>query len=302
MQLMEKTDADRPMYLTVSDHRLYAVLRQPFASSDFSGVCSWEIGEKGILTNPSPICSTYGRCGCHLTVAQNRIYAANYLSGSVALLPEGKLVTHNGKGPHPTRQEAAHTHFVGMTPDGAYVLAVDLGVDTIYIYTPDLRLYDTVSMPAGHGCRHLAWSEDGKYAFCVNELASTVSVLRYEQGSLSLLNTVSALPADCVTENTAAAIRVDGNHVYVSNRGCDNIAVFTHRDGVLSQPVFADAEGISPRDFYIYGGYLFCANEGSDRVRVFRCENGNLHAMGLHLPIPKPLCVAVVPCTPSEKE
>lgn len=296
LQRMEKTNADRPMYLAVAENRLYAVLRQSFADSENSGVCSWQIGRDGALTNPSALCSTQGRCGCHLAVEQNRIYAANYLSGSVVMLPEGRLSEHHGSGPHPTRQEAAHTHFVGMTPDKKYLLAVDLGLDTIFVYTPELILQDKIAMPAGHGCRHLAWSEDGKYAFCVNELASTVSVLGYEKGKLTLLDTVSALPEGFEGENTAAAIRVDGDWVYVSNRGCDNIAVFTHKAGKLSDPVFVDAEGVSPRDFYIYGGYLFCANEGSSYVSVFSCAEGKVQSLGLHLSVPKALCVAVVPC------
>jgi 6-phosphogluconolactonase (cycloisomerase 2 family) len=86
---------------------------------------------------------------------------------------------------------------------------------------------------------------------------------------------------------------VDGEKVYVSNRGCNNLAVFSHREGKLSQPVFVDAEGIGPRDFYVYGGFLFCANEGSDCVSVFTCQNGQLRSQNLHLQIPKPLCVAI---------
>lgn len=293
LQLMEKTNVDRPMYLAVAENRLYAVLRQPFADSEHSGVCWWKIGKDGALTEPSEVFSTGGRCGCHLTVEQGKIYVANYLSGSVVMLPEGKLVEHNGKGPNPARQEAAHTHFVGMTPDQQYLLAVDLGTDTIYVYTPKLILQDRVAMVAGHGCRHLAWSEDGKYAFCVNELSSTVSVLQYEQGKLTLLDTVSALPGDFEGENTAAAIRVAGDMVYVSNRGCDNIAIFTHQEGVLSRPVFVDAEGVSPRDFYVHGDLLLCANEGSDCVSVFDCRKGQIHSQKLQLQISKPLCIVV---------
>lgn len=295
LQFREKTDADRPMYLTVAENMLYAVLRQPFTDSESSGVCWWEIGKDGALTKPSEVFSTGGRCGCHLTVEQGKIYVANYLSGSVAMLPEGKLVEHDGKGPNPARQEAAHTHFVGMTPDHRYLLAVDLGTDTIYVYNPELTLLDRILMPAGHGCRHLAWSEDGKYAFCVNELSSTVSTLRYEQGKLTLLGTVSALSENYMKENTAAAIRVESNRVFVSNRGCDNIAIFTHQDGVLSRPVFVDAEGVSPRDFYVHGDLLLCANEASDCVSIFTCKDGQLQSKNLHLQIPKPLCIVVKP-------
>lgn len=293
LQLMEKTDADRPMYLEVAGDRLYAVLRQPNANCEDSGVCWWKIGEDGSLSDKSAVFSTEGQCGCHLKVFGNRVYVANYLSGSVVLLPEGKLSEHQGSGPHPTRQSSAHAHFVGMTPDEKYLLAVDLGTDSIYVYTPELVLQDRVAMPAGHGCRHLAWSRDGKYVFCANELTSTVSTLSYDGEKLTLLDTVSALPEGCSIVNTAAAIRVVGDRVYVSNRGCDNIAVFTHENGVLSEPEFADVEGKGPRDFYIHENLLLCANEKSDNVSVFDCKDGVISSRNLHFSIPQPLCVVV---------
>ena len=294
-RFLDKTDGDRPMYLAICGDYLYGVLRQPFGNSQNSGVCRWKIGADGTLGEQSEILSTDGVVGCHLTVFQERIYVANYLSGSVIALPEGIVQQHVGKGPNPLRQEAAHTHFVGMTPEGKYLLAVDLGTDSIYVYTPELKLVEQVSMPAGCGCRHLAWSEDGKYVFCVNELASTVSALGYANGKLSLLGTASALPEGWTGENTAAAIRAVGDKVYVSNRGADNVAVFTHKDGVLSKPVFADTEGVGPRDIFLHEDTLFCANEQSNCVSVFTCEAGKIQSKNLHLTIPKPLCIIAKP-------
>ena len=288
---VSKTDVDRPMYLTLSGNRLYAVLREPFVDDPNSGVCYWEIDADGNLLQQSDIISTGGRCGCHLTVEQDRIYVANYLSGSLCMLPEGKLVTHSGSGIHPTRQEAPHVHFVGFTPDQKWLLAVDLGVDAIYMYSPDLQLAKPVTVPAGHGCRHLAWSEDGQYCFCVNELASSLSVLRYVQDELLLMDTISLLPGECLDGNTAAAIRVVGESIYISIRGCDRIVALTHHDGVLTQPVLVDAEGQSPRDINIYGNLLFCANENSDCVTVFQIKAGIPEFMDRRIVMPKPLCI-----------
>ena len=49
LQLLSKTDADRPMYLTLADNRMYAVLREPFADNANSGVCYWEVDADGNL-------------------------------------------------------------------------------------------------------------------------------------------------------------------------------------------------------------------------------------------------------------
>lgn len=286
-----KTAADRPMYLALTGDRLYAVLREPFADSANSGVCYWDIDADGNLCNQSEIVSTGGRCGCHLTVENGRVYVANYLSGSVAMLPEGTVAIHSGSGVDPARQEAPHVHFAGFTPDRKWLLAVDLGLDAIFMYAPDLQTSKRVKMPAGHGCRHLAWSEDGKYCFCVNELASTLSVLRYAQDALVLLDTVSVLPEEYQGSNTAAAIRVAGERIYISVRGCDQVVMLQHHEGVLTKPVFADCEGESPRDINIIRDFLFCANENSDCVAAFRINKDELRSMNIQIPVPKPLCI-----------
>lgn len=286
-----KTAADRPMYLTLTDDRLYAVLREPFADSPNSGVCCWDIDADGNLHNQSQIISTGGRCGCHLTVENGCVYVANYLSGSVSMLPEGTVVAHSGSGVDPVRQEAPHVHFVGLTPDRKWLLAVDLGLDAIFMYSPDLRTSKRVEMPAGHGCRHLAWSEDGQYCFCVNELASSLSVLRYAQDALVLLETVSVLPEDYRGNNTAAAIRVAGERIYISHRGCDQIVMLTHRDGTLTVPTFTNAGGKSPRDINLFQDVLLCANESSDCITAFRRTEDSLRPMDMQISIPKPLCI-----------
>lgn len=289
---ISKTPADRPMYLALRGDRLYAVLREPFADNTNSGVCWWNIDADGNLYGQSRILSTGGRCGCHLAVENDHIYVANYLSGSLCMLPEGKLAIHSGSGPHPTRQEAPHVHFVGTTPDKKWLLAVDLGVDTIYMYSSDLQMSKPVSMPAGHGCRHLAWSEDGKYCFCVNELASTLSVLRYERDTLVLADTIPLLPAGERPENnTAAAIRVVGERIYISIRGCDRIVVLSHHDGVLTKPVWVAAEGKSPRDIHVIDDLLFSTNENSDCVTAFRIAEDGLKSLNTRISVPKPLCV-----------
>lgn len=286
-----KTVADRPMYLTLAGNRLYAVLREPFADSPNSGVCYWDIDAEGNLSNQSEILSTGGRCGCHLMVHNDHVYVANYLSGSVCMLPEGRVVRHSGRGQDPIRQEAPHVHYIGLTPDQKWLLAVDLGLDAIFMYSLDLQIHKRIDIPAGHGCRHLAWAEDGRYCFCVNELASSLSVLRYAQDTLTLMDTVSLLPENWQGTNTAAAIRVAGERIYVSHRGCDQIAMLMHHEGALTEPIFVEAEGKSPRDINVIRDVLFSANESSDCVTVFRRENHGLQFTNERISVPKPLSI-----------
>ena len=296
LRFMEKTPLDRTMYLAARDGVLYALMRGrtvPGADDMHSAVvqCTLTDGKPGAWSAPVP---TQGECACHLDVVDGTVYTVNYLSGSVTRVPDTR-VTHHGHGPHPTRQEAPHTHFVRRTPDNRYLFVVDLGLDTIFTYDFDLHEVARAQVPAGAGCRHLDYSADGSTVFCVNELGSSVSVFDYADGHLTLRETVSALPADFTGANTAAAIRVVGDRLYVSNRGHDSIAWFPIDGAHLGAPQWTPCGGASPRDFAVFGAWMFCTNETTDNVTVFHMEDGVPVRIPTELHMPHPLCVIGVP-------
>lgn len=277
---------DRPMYLTADGHTLHVLLRAPF-DHDYSGWTTCEIDEEGILSDPTPIESTRGVVACHHAVVDGARYCVNYLSGNVVKMPD-TVATHDGHSVHPTRQTAPHTHFVCAAPDGKYLLVTDLGTDRIFVYDRALHAVSTVEMPQGHGPRHLALHPNGHTVFCVNELASTVSVLEYADGRLTLLDTVSALPSDSTVKTIAAAIRFVDGRVYVSNRGHDSISVlrFDHNRLVFEKTL--STFGKSPRDFWIEGDLLIATNELSDNVTCLSLTDGRLLA---DIPVKSPICV-----------
>ena len=288
LSLVSSTDCDRPMYAVIEKGRMYVLLRAPFDGKNESGLISYNIACDGSLENPTDVISTKGVVACHLAVKNDVVYCVNYLSGSVIKMPE-KLVTHTGRGVHPKRQEAPHTHFAGFSPDGKYLCVTDLGLDTVFLYTPDLELLGQVKVPSGHGARHLVFSEDGKYMFVANELASTVSSFSYDGESFGYIETVSCLPENVRVESTASAIRCHCGKIYVSNRGHDSISVLEYENGRMTLSGNIGCGGKSPRDFDIAGGFLICTNEKSNSVTVTNldtlertCELTNLQA---------PLCV-----------
>lgn len=282
--------ADRPMYLIVNGGKLHCLLRAPFEGSENSGLVTYDIAPDGGLENPTDIISTKGEVACHLAETDGSIYCVNYLSGSVIKLPD-KLDIHHGSGPHPTRQEAAHTHFVGVSPDGKYIFVTDLGMDKIFVYDLDLNAVSDVSMPAGHGPRHLAMHPDGEHVFCVNELRSTVSVLKYSDGRLTLTDTVETLPENFKGKNTAAAIRYSDGSVYVSHRGYDAVTVLDFRDGGLYSERSISAYGKSPRDLWVDDEILICTNQDSDNVTFISRESGSLL---FEFKMKCPICAAAV--------
>lgn len=297
LQFAEKTDCDRPMYLDVKKGSMQVILREPFEGAAESPVCcsknsglaEYPVNEDGSLGAPGEVADTKGVVACHLCRYEGKTFAANYISGSV-FSSDGSVQGHSGKGPHPTRQDAPHLHFVQPSPDGKCLFAVDLGTDSIYSYDKDLNLLSTAHVPAGCGARHLAYSEDGKTVFCVNELDSSVSVFAYEDTKLTLLQTVSVLEKEN-KESTAAAIRVKGRYVYVSNRGEDSISCLEWNGSYLQLCSVTPCGGNSPRDFLLVENQMFITNERSNNVTIFRVNGPVLTKVEEEFAMPGPLCV-----------
>lgn len=312
LSFIDQTPCGKTMYLAAEGNRMYALLYDTADSmgNGCSAVISYRIDETGRLTDPCPALSAGGACGCHLSVLDHAVYTANYVSGSVSRLPldgSPKTVVRHTEygipcGPDANRQETAHPHFIAPTPDGAYLAAVDLGLDAILTYDRQLHPVCVSRLPAGCGPRHLVFSRDGKFAYCANELASTVSVLRYERETgafVHLSQQPSYLPsrkndedAKHPARNYPAAIRADGAYVLVSNRGRDTAAVFRVSDGGASLACIAEMPtyGAWPRDFIVSGDDLICTNEYGNSVTVLRMNRDRTAAEPVdtaeHIPAP----------------
>lgn len=315
-----------PSFLVVHpNHRfLYAVNEVGNYNGQKSGaVSAFAIDHAtGKLTLLNEVASG-GADPCYITVDKTGkfVLVANYTGGSIAAFPvleDGRLgersafVQHTGHGTNPKRQEAPHAHSIDLSPDNNFAIVDDLGLDETLVYKFDngkgsLTLNDPGSAKAdpGAGPRHFALNPNGNFGYVIDEMGSTISVLRYDAaaGVLHPLQTISTLPKDFTGNNDAAEIEVhpSGKFLYASNRGHDSIAVFAiDRDkGTLTLIEYVPTKGQSPRNFEIdpSGKLLFAANEKSDNIVVFRidAETGRLTATGQVLDISQPVCVRFVP-------
>jgi 6-phosphogluconolactonase len=260
---------------------------------------------------------------CHLVVdrAGRNVLVANYSGGNVAVLPlgaDGRLQPasavrqHAGRGPDRARQEGPHAHQIVLDAAERFAFAVDLGADRIFTYRFDaaagrLEPSDprTAALEPGSGPRHVAWHPSGKVLYAINELRSTLTVLRYDpaRGALEAVQTITTLPAGFRAENTTAEVAVspDGRFLYGSNRGHDSLAVFAI-DGatsLLTAVGHVPTGGRSPRHFAIdpSGRWLLSANQGTDSVTVFRLDpaTGLPSPAGKPIAVSKPVCVLFVP-------
>jgi len=288
LDLVNITAMDSPKYMVIADGKMYIVRND--AASNGSGIQVYELDADGNLTNPSDVMPTMGTEGCHIAVVGDNVYCANYGSGSIIKMPD-RLVQHTGKGINPDRQAGPHAHFVGLTPDGNYLLAIDLGVDTVFQYDLDLNLVARTSIPAGHGPRHLVFSDDGRYCFIANELISSVTVCAYRNERLTVLDTVSTLPEGYMDVSYCAAIRWKDDKIYVSNRGHNSVAVMSFADETLTLTSTFDCGGDFPRDMHLCGAFLLCTNQLSDDVTVFKADADGSYALVNTIHVKTPLCV-----------
>lgn len=277
---------DRPMYAVNDGKRLHILLRAPFPDSENSGYFSCNED----FTDCGEIKDTLGKCACHLAVAKNDVYIANYLSGNIVkncTLPR----VHTGGGVCLLRQDMPHTHFAAVSRDKKRVLCCDLGLDTVFVYDRDLNEVSRAKVPAGYGVRHLAITQDGHTVYAVNELVPSVSVFSFDGENLGLKRTVT-LPCENKT-STAAAIRLsaDETKLYVSARG-ENALFVLRAEGERTEIIQkASCGGDSPRDFNLFGNLILCCNERSDNIHLFETKNGFIKNKVNSITLKSPLCV-----------
>src|SRR5262249_34345731 len=147
-------------------------------------------------------------------------------------------IQHKGSSVDRSRQAGPHAHSVNIAANNKYVVAADLGMDQVLVYkfdpakstiAPNDPPFTKVA-PAS-GPRHFNFHPKGKFAYVINEMASTVTVFRWDmaKGTLSELQTISTLPDDVdKRKNSTAEVVVHprGKFLYGSNRGHNSLALF----------------------------------------------------------------------------
>ncbi len=320
--LSETGGIDSPSYLAIDSTK-----RCLYATSEVWGwhegmLSAYAInGDTGALTyiNKQP---TQGGLDVYVAIDKTSQYAlaANYGDGqSLVMLPirqdsslnpVSSAVKHEGSGPTP-HQDRPHTHCVVIDSTNTYALAAALGLDKIMVYRLDLakgklipNIASSVSLPPGAGPRHIVFHPSGPFAYVINELNSTLSVLSFHRtnGSLAVLQTVSCLPEGYTGESYSADLHIlpSGRFLYGSNRGHDSIVIFAvdQDTGRLSYVSHQSTKGHTPRNFAIdpTGAFLLVANQNSDSVVTFRInqDTGELEDTGYIAQVPTPVCLKMI--------
>ena len=284
-------------------------------------VSAYRIDPKtGGLTYLNTVAS-HGTDPCALMVDRTGrcVIVANFASGSVAVLPlaaDGSLkeascvIQHEGSGIDPKRQKGPHAHAVEIDAANRYVFVPDLGCDSVFIYAldadkgvliPNPNQPSVKVTPAGAGPRQLALSPNGRFAYLINELNSTMTAYAYDagRGVLSALQTLPTLPEGFTGESTCAEVQMapSGRFLYGSNRGHDSIVIYAldPDEGTMRLVGHQSTGGKIPRNFTLSpkGLFLAAANQDSNTVVMFRVdpEKGTLEPTGSVVEAGTPICV-----------
>ena len=231
-----------------------------------------------------------GTCHVAADATGRMLVAADYTGASAASfrIESGKLSEavwtelYTEHGPNTDRQEKAHAHFASFSPDNRFAYVNDLGGDCIHIYkanpaTAQMTAAGTYHGAPGSGARTLHFHPNGRTAYCMNELVSTVDVLDWHKadGSLTLLSRIELLPADYqgATRGCDTVITHDGRFVYFANRD-DNFLYSFKADaktGKLTAMKRSNCGGKTPRNFTLdpTERWMLVANQDSNGISVF---------------------------------
>lgn len=156
---------------------------------------------------------THGFSPCHIVIDKLDRYAfiSNYMGKFVmiALEPNG----HFGNTTHildfdkiessNSRQDSSHPHSIILSPDERFCYFQDLGTDKIMVFEVDYQNgkfvpIQEVSIKPGAGPRHFVFHPLIPFAYCINELDSTITSFSFdkETGKLTIFENVPTIPSE----------------------------------------------------------------------------------------------------------
>lgn len=300
---------------------LYAGTTEDAAQGEYNGgVRAYRINTKTGMLKEFSRGKTEDNGTTHIEVAPNgKVLAVCHyggegtsaipLNGKGELLPTVSKVHHYGKSVDEKRQQEPHPHGVAFSSNSQYLLVADLGNDHVEVFKVQpkgqIQQHSYWSAKPGAGPRHITRHPQREVYYCINELDSTITVLKFDDraGLLTAVQTVNTLPEDFTGGNTTAEVVVhpSGKFVYGSNRGHESTAVFKINPET-EELTFVEREptqGNHPRYVGLdpTGRIFLAANMQSDNLVSFTINStsGELEPTGHQLAVARPMCVVFVP-------
>lgn len=315
--LIRSHQLDNPSYLAFSAKQsIVYTVNENHGSADRLSAIKFN-ADLGIFNNLNQV-SAKGIDPCYISIDHEarHVFAANYSDGTLCCAPIKKdgrldepiqLIKHHVDEidvQHPN----THMHAAVLSPDEKFLLATNLGQDTIsiYKYSPDasqplaVENVKVFTLPNGTGPRHLCFSRNQDYCYVVGELDGSVHVLQWKLNNLTLVQSQKLMADDDVRKNSAADLHLgtSGEFLYVSNRGDINMLIIfkiDQQNGKLELIGRTHTNGLGPRNFAIApnGGYMLIAHQYSNTIRLFEIDqiSGQIQDTGVYYQLHSPVCL-----------
>ncbi len=273
--------ADGPSFIAFSTDkkRMYAVTNDK--KNGF--VNAYNLRKDGTLEFINKVSSNgSGPCHVELNEKSDKVVVSNYGGGTISVYginPDGSVKEASQVFDHNIEGKKSHAHSAKFLENNLFV--ADLGRDFLAHYVEnngEFNLQENYMMEDKAGPRHFDISNKGKYIFVINELNSSVSVLKKEDNSYTNIQDISTLKDDFDGKSYCADIHLSKNEqfLYGSNRGENSIVVYKRDQstGLLEKIQSISTHGDWPRNFTLgpNGKFLLVANQKSKNVSVYNVD------------------------------
>lgn len=313
-------DVVNPSYLTLSPNGKYLYACTDTKTPNAGSVSSFEFNPENKTLTFLNKQSSGGENPVYLSVHKSGkwLVNGNYTEGSVSVHPildNGKIDSiaqnfqYTDGSVNKERQTKSHVHSTVFSPQNDYLFLPDLGADKIRCYGFDTSqkqpLVETkvpfTKTDLEAGPRHFTFHPNEKWGYCIEEMSGSISVYRYENGTLTQIQRINTHP-DKITsgfESSDIHISPDGKLLYATNRGNENnIAIFSiDQNGLLKNIGYQSTLGKHPRIFALdeSGKFLVATNVNSGNIVVFRRnpKTGMLKKTGNEVKMENVSCVQI---------
>ena len=263
--------------------------------------------------------SINGMRGCYLNMDQkdNYLLTAGYHDGKVTILKlnkDGSIgeITderyHKGLGTAAGRNHVPHVQCIKVSKDNKYLLAADLGMDRVNVYSLNIesgkiKEVDVIHCDQESSPRHMQFSQDGKFLYVCLEQKCGIDVYEYtDNDGDPEFNKIQSLSnsdeADSIgVASSALTFSEDYNYLVSSTAGENNVIIYKadKRTGLLTKKIQLPIAGEYPKDAALFpdNKHLVSLNHESDSLTFFTVdiEAGTLVMNGPEIPVNRPNCI-----------
>jgi len=277
LQIVDVPGQVQPMVIHPDGHRLYVGVRPEF------GILTYRIDHEGKLEQAgmAPLPGSPTHVGTDL---QGRfLFSASYSFNNVSIHP----IDHDGivKAPIHVLEDIQAPHSANIDPTNQLLMIPALKEDRIRLFDFNVQGEATPHTPhalqtaVGAGPRHMAFHPNQHFAYCVNELDSSVDVYQKDvtSGEYHGVQSLNIMPTDFDGTCWAADIHItpDGKFLYACDRTSSLISVLNvSEDGGQLTLTGHHATQKQPRGFNIdyKGQFVITAGQKSDAIEVTKID------------------------------